>query len=110
MAHEHLSAQLVLLNVALKLDPELGDPAQEPRIDCARQCAQSLQQLHVTNKIGGDHIAPGSVAASVWVGAGIRNPLNGATMRYCWINVFIESLMSFCEDETVSSQKIASAT
>src|SRR5208282_415460 len=109
-APEHLSAQLILLHVALKLDPELGDPTKDARIDCVRQCAQSLQQLLIANKIGRDHTAPASVAVSVWVGAGIRKPVIGAMMRYCRISVFIESLISFCEYDTVSPPPIALAT
>jgi len=34
----------------------------------------------------------------------------GATLRYCWIRDFIESLISFCEYETVCPPPIAFVT
>ena len=96
-AFEHLSAKFILLHVTLKLDPKPGNRRQKTGIDCVRQCAQSVQHLSVADKIADDHTAPASVAVSVWVGAGTRKPVIGATTRYCWISVFIESLMSFWE-------------
>jgi hypothetical protein len=95
-----LIAGSVALHSALEVYPEPSDAANQPRIHDAGNRLQPLQQLLVADEMGSDHAEPAKAPSAVYRDTGIRDPAIGAILRYCWIKVFIQSLISFCEYET----------